>query len=88
MFWLSCVVLILSFSHPCSCDQVEYELIHSILKDYNYEIKPSWSALDDYAMAAARHHNQTTTITFGLSLTQIIDVVRNDECLQGLKCNS
>lgn len=45
------------------CDEWEYKLIHSILKNYDSSIRPS------------DHHNSTLNVTFGLALTQLIDVV-------------
>ena len=45
------------------CDEWEYKLIHSILKDYDSSIRPS------------DRHNSTLNVTFGLALTQLIDVV-------------
>ncbi len=46
-----------------SGDQWEYNLTHKILEGYDNSIRPS------------QHHNLTLNVTFGLSLTQIIDVV-------------
>ncbi len=46
------------------CDKWEYKLTHDILDGYDYSIRPSI------------HHNSTLNVTFGLALTQIIDVVR------------
>ncbi len=44
-------------------DEWEYKLTHAILEGYDNSIRPS------------KHHNLTLNVTFGLSLTQIIDVV-------------
>ncbi len=46
------------------CDQHEYNLIHTIMKGYDPSIRPS------------QNHNHTLNVTFGLALTQLIDVVR------------
>ena len=46
------------------CDYWEYKLTHDILNGYDPSIRPSI------------HHNKSVNVTFGLSLTQIIDVVR------------
>lgn len=48
---------------PTKCDPIEYDLIHTILKDYDYSIRPSLT------------HNSTLNVTFGLALIQLIDVV-------------
>lgn len=45
-------------------DESEYDLIHTLLKDYDSSIRPSL------------HHNYTLNVTFGLSLTQLIDIVK------------
>lgn len=45
------------------CDDVEYNLIHSLLEKYDPGIRPSIN------------HNYSVNVTFGLALTQIIDVV-------------
>ena len=45
------------------CDQIEYKLVHTIFKDYDPSIRPSL------------YHNSTLNVTFGLALTQLIDVV-------------
>lgn len=54
---------ILISCNQIECDQWEYDLIHSLLKDYDSSIRPSAS------------HNYTLNVTFGLALTQLIDVV-------------
>ena len=45
------------------CDENEYKLIDDLLKDYNKYARPSLN------------HKQTTDVIFGLSLSQLIDVV-------------
>ena len=45
------------------CDKWEYKLTHDLLDGYDSSIRPSI------------HHNATLNVTFGLALTQIIDVV-------------
>ncbi len=45
------------------CDEKEYKLIHNLLKNYDPSIRPSL------------HHKIGVNVTFGLALTQIIDVV-------------
>jgi hypothetical protein len=49
--------------NKAECDEWEYKLIHSILKNYDSSIRPS------------DRHNSTLNVTFGLALTQLIDVV-------------
>lgn len=46
-----------------SADDWEYKLVHHILDGYDNAIRPS------------SHHNVTLNVTFGVALTQIIDVV-------------
>lgn len=62
-FHLFIELFILLVAKIVKADQVEYDLIHSILKDYDPSIRPSV------------HHNYTLNVTFGLSLTQLIDIV-------------
>jgi hypothetical protein len=57
-------VLILVHLRQHRSDQVEYDLIHGLLKDYDYSIRPSPS------------YHGSINVTFGLALTQIIDIVR------------
>ena len=47
------------------CDDVEYNLVHLLLDKYDPGIRPSIN------------HNFSVNVTFGLALTQIIDVVSN-----------
>ena len=58
------ILLLLLVADELDADQTEYDLIHSILSDYDPSIRPSL------------HHNYTLNVTFGLSLTQLIDIVR------------
>ncbi len=64
---LSTIIFIVIINYKlilwAQCDPVEYDLIHSILKDYDNSIRPSLT------------HNSTLNVTFGLALTQLIDVV-------------
>lgn len=50
-------------------DDYEYRLINDLLKDYNSYARPSLS------------YQEPTNVTFGLSLSQLIDVVRNNKIL-------
>ncbi len=45
-----------------SGDDIEYSLIHNLLKKYDPSIRPSVN------------HNYSVNVTFGLALTQIIDI--------------
>ena len=45
------------------CNHWEYKLMHDLLEGYNPTIRPSI------------HHNTVVNVTFGLALTQIIDIV-------------
>ena len=58
------VQLFLYFT-PIISDDVEYKLVHSLLAKYDKDIRPTV----DY--------KKSINVTFGLSLTQIIDVVSN-----------
>jgi len=62
LFLLYTTLIVISLN-KIKCDQSEYDLIHSILRDYDSSIRPSLS------------HNYTLNVTFGLALTQLIDVV-------------
>jgi len=44
-------------------DEVEYRLIHDLLRNYDHRIRPSLNA------------SEPLNVTFGLALAQIIDVV-------------
>ncbi|CAF0756649.1 unnamed protein product [Brachionus calyciflorus] len=46
----------------CLCDQTEYNLIRKLFEDYDPSIRPSVN------------HNYTLNVTFGVALTQLIDV--------------
>jgi hypothetical protein len=45
------------------CNHWEYKLMNDLLINYNPTIRPSV------------HHNNVVNVTFGLALTQIIDIV-------------
>jgi hypothetical protein len=62
IIYLACIFMASNKFKKFKCDQVEYKLIHSILKDYDSSIRPSLN------------HNYTLNVTFGLALHQIIDV--------------
>lgn len=62
IIWLVFGLLVVTIM-PLRCDDTEYRLIHSILRNYDSSIRPS------------DHHNSTLNVTFGLALTQLIDVV-------------
>jgi len=63
IIYIACFFIVLNKLKRLKCDQIEYRLIHSILKDYDSSIRPSLN------------HNYTLNVTFGLALHQIIDVV-------------
>ena len=63
ILWLLSGFLFSILAISIKCDDAEYKLIHSILKNYDSSIRPS------------DHHNSTLNVTFGLALTQLIDVV-------------
>jgi hypothetical protein len=63
MLLLLLLLLLLSLVGTGKCDQHEYNLIHTIMKGYDASIRPSMN------------HNHTLNVTFGLALTQLIDVV-------------
>lgn len=44
-------------------DDTEYKLIHKLFENYDSSIRPSFN------------HNITLNVTFGVALTQLIDVV-------------
>ena len=62
IIYLTCFFMMFNKFKKFKCDQVEYKLIHSILKEYDSSIRPSLN------------HNYTLNVTFGLALHQIIDV--------------
>ena len=69
-FVKSSVIIFLIFIISCvinkfNCDQWEYKLVNDIMSDYDPSIRPSI------------HHNSSLNVTFGLALTQLIDVVSN-----------
>ena len=57
------IFMLIIFLVKIECDETEYKLIHSILDNYDSSIRPS------------DRHNSTLNVTFGLALTQLIDVV-------------
>ena len=57
------IILFNKIQLRAKCDPIVYDLIHTILKDYDYSIRPSLT------------HNSTLNVTFGLALIQLIDVV-------------
>lgn len=61
-FFIIKYILIVAFK-PYNCDHWEYKLAHDILEGYDPSIRPSI------------RHNSTINVTFGLALTQLIDVV-------------
>jgi uncharacterized membrane protein YecN with MAPEG domain len=61
--WLIFIAAVVLAVQRVVADQHEYNLIHSIMRDYDPSIRPSLN------------HNHTLNVTFGLALTQLIDVV-------------
>lgn len=61
---LMAIIIVLVFK-CVKCDDWEYRLVNDLLKNYDSSIRPSIQ------------HNSTLNVTFGLALTQIIDVVGN-----------
>lgn len=59
---LHIALIIIMYSQGASADSWEYKLTHALLEGYDKAIRPS------------KHHNLTLNVTFGLALTQIIDV--------------
>jgi hypothetical protein len=57
------IILFSKIKLRAKCDPIVYDLIHTILKDYDSSIRPSLT------------HNSTLNVTFGLALIQLIDVV-------------
>jgi hypothetical protein len=57
------IILFIKIHQRVKCDPIVYDLIHTILKDYDYSIRPSLT------------HNSTLNVTFGFALIQLIDVV-------------
>ena len=56
-------VQLMLFVKLIDCDNAEYNLTHTLLKNYDASIRPSL------------YHKYAVNVTFGLALTQIIDVV-------------
>lgn len=59
---LHVALLVILYSRGAHADNWEYKLTHALLEGYDKAIRPS------------KHHNLTLNVTFGLALTQIIDV--------------
>ena len=60
------VIVVCVFVRLIDCDNAEYNLTHTLLKNYDASIRPSL------------YHKYAVNVTFGLALTQIIDVVSSD----------
>jgi hypothetical protein len=66
-FILVLFIILLLDNHGVQSDDWEYSLVKNLLKGYDPSIRPSI------------HHNLTLNVTFGLSLAQIIDVVKKKQ---------
>ena len=66
-FILVLFIILLLDNHGVQSDDWEYSLVKNLLKGYDPSIRPSI------------HHNLTLNVTFGLSLAQIIDVVKKNK---------
>jgi hypothetical protein len=61
LFLMICSLIFLQILYV-RCDDIEYSLIHNLIKKYDPSIRPS------------ANHNYSVNVTFGLALTQIIDI--------------
>src|SRR6218665_2763339 len=61
---LRLIVFAVIFSSVILCDEMEYQLLRDLMRNYDPRVRPSLNT------------SESLNVTFGLALAQIIDVVR------------